>query len=99
MLARAVGRQPEVEKHIRDMLEPMFSAGLSPELTSALTIVSEEIPGLQREVQGGCGLCMWGWEMLGGCGMGVSVSNMQREISGRCGVGCYMGKSQGYMGA
>lgn len=50
MLARAVGSK--VEKEIRDMLEPMFSAGLSPELTSALRIVSQEIPGLQREIQG-----------------------------------------------
>lgn len=50
MLARAVG--PKVEKDIREMLEPMFSAGLSPELTSALRIVSQEIPGLQREIQG-----------------------------------------------
>lgn len=51
MLARAVG--PKVEKEIRDMLDPMFNAGLSPELTSALRIVSQEIPGLQREIQGG----------------------------------------------
>ncbi len=50
MLARAVGSN--VESQIREMLEPMFSAGLSPELTSALRIVSQEIPGLQREIQG-----------------------------------------------
>ena len=50
MLARAVGSK--VESQIRDMLEPMFSAGLSPELTSALRIISQEIPGLQREIQG-----------------------------------------------
>ncbi len=50
MLARAVGTQ--VEKDIRDMLEPMFAAGLSPELTSATKTISQEIPGLQREFQG-----------------------------------------------
>ena len=50
MLARAVGGS--VEKDIRDMLEPMFAAGLSPELTSAIKTISQEIPGLQREVQG-----------------------------------------------
>ena len=50
MLARAVG--PQVQKDIREMLEPMFNVGLSPELTSVLKVVSQEIPGLQREIQG-----------------------------------------------
>ena len=53
MLARAVGSK--VEKEVREMLEPMFNAGLSPELTSALRTMAIEIPGLQREIQGGCG--------------------------------------------
>ena len=50
MLARAVG--PRVERDIREILEHMFNAGLTQELTSALKIVALEIPGLQREIQG-----------------------------------------------
>ncbi len=53
MLARAVGAT--VESDMKALLDQMFSAGLSPELTSALKILAREIPNLHRDIQGGCG--------------------------------------------
>ena len=50
MLARAVG--PQVEKDIKALLDQMFSVGLSVELTSALRIIAQEVPQLQRDIQG-----------------------------------------------
>lgn len=50
MLARAVGANMEVA--IRPILEQMFSVGLSLELTSALKVLAQEIPALQKEIQG-----------------------------------------------
>ena len=52
MLARAVGGK--IESEMREMVELMLSAGLSLELTSALQVVAEKIPNLQREIQGAC---------------------------------------------
>ncbi len=40
---------------MKALLDQMFSAGLSPELTSALKILAREIPNLHRDIQGGCG--------------------------------------------
>lgn len=53
MLARAVGAS--VESDMKALLDQMFSAGLSAELTSALKILAKEIPNLHRDIQGGCG--------------------------------------------
>ncbi len=50
MLTRAVG--PKLEKDMKSLLDQMFSAGLSPELTSALKCLAAEIPNLQRDIQG-----------------------------------------------
>ena len=50
MLARAVGEK--IESEMSGMLDQMFSAGLTVELTSALQVLSERIPTLQREIQG-----------------------------------------------
>lgn len=50
MLARAVG--PKIEKDIKALLEQMFSVSLSPELTSALKVLAQEIPNLHRDIQG-----------------------------------------------
>ena len=50
MLARAVG--PRVEANMKDLLDQMFSAGLTPELTSALKVLAREIPNLHRDIQG-----------------------------------------------
>ena len=50
MLARAVG--PQVEKDIKALLDQMFSVGLSLELTSALRVIAQEVPQLQRDIQG-----------------------------------------------
>ena len=50
MLARAVG--PQVEKDIKALLDQMFSVGLSVELTSALRVIAQEVPQLQRDIQG-----------------------------------------------
>ena len=50
MLARAVGGN--IESEMSGMLDQMFSAGLTVELTSALQVLSERIPTLQREIQG-----------------------------------------------
>lgn len=50
MLARAVGSNIETE--MADMLEQMFSVGLTVELTSALQVVAEKIPNLQKDIQG-----------------------------------------------
>ena len=50
MLARAVG--PKLEKDMKALLDQMFSAGLSSELTSALKVLAVEIPKLQRDIQG-----------------------------------------------
>ena len=52
MLARAVGSQIETE--MSSMLDQMFSAGLTVELTSALQVLAEKIPNLQRDIQGLC---------------------------------------------
>jgi FKBP12-rapamycin complex-associated protein len=51
MLARAVGEK--IESEMSGMLDQMFSAGLTVELTSALQVLSERIPTLQREIQDG----------------------------------------------
>ena len=53
MLARAVGGNIEAE--MREMLDQMFSAGLTVELTSALQVMAEKIPNLQRDIQGEMG--------------------------------------------
>ena len=53
MLARAVGCNIEAE--MREMLDQMFSAGLTVELTSALQVMAEKIPNLQRDIQGEMG--------------------------------------------
>lgn len=50
MLARAVGGTVETE--MKALLDQMFSAGLSPELTLALKILAREIPNLHRDIQG-----------------------------------------------
>ena len=50
MLARAVG--PQVEKDIKALLDQMFSVGLSVDLTSALRVIAQEVPQLQRDIQG-----------------------------------------------
>lgn len=50
MLARAVGSN--IESEMADMLEQMFSVGLTVELTSALQVVAEKIPNLQKDIQG-----------------------------------------------
>lgn len=50
MLARAVG--PQVEKDIKALLDQMFSVGLSLDLTSALRVIAQEVPQLQRDIQG-----------------------------------------------
>ena len=50
MLARAVGSK--IEGEMNAMLDQMFSAGLTVELTSALQVLAEKIPSLQREIQG-----------------------------------------------
>ena len=50
MLARAVG--PQVETEMKKLLDQMFSAGLSAELTSALKVLAQEIPNLHRDIQG-----------------------------------------------
>ena len=50
MLARAVG--PQVEKDIKALLDQMFSVGLSYDLTSALKVIAQEVPQLQRDIQG-----------------------------------------------
>ena len=50
MLARAVGSNIETE--MSDLLDQMFSAGLTVELTSALQVLAEKIPNLQRDIQG-----------------------------------------------
>lgn len=50
MLARAVGGR--VEREMKGMLDQMFSTGLSPELTSALKILAQEIPKLHKDIQG-----------------------------------------------
>ena len=50
MLARAVG--PQVEKDIKALLDQMFSVGLSSDLTSALKVIAQEVPQLQRDIQG-----------------------------------------------
>ncbi len=50
MLARAVGGTVETE--MKALLDQMFSAGLSPELTSALKTLAREIPNLHRDIQG-----------------------------------------------
>lgn len=50
MLARAVG--PKVEAEIKPILEQMFSVGLSLELTSALKVLAQQIPSLQKDIQG-----------------------------------------------
>ena len=50
MLARAVG--PQVEKDIKALLDQMFSVGLSLDLTSALCVIAQEVPQLQRDIQG-----------------------------------------------
>ena len=50
MLARAVGGK--IESEMSGMLDQMFSAGLTVELTSALQVLAEKIPALQREIQG-----------------------------------------------
>lgn len=52
MLARAVGSN--IEAAIKPILEQMFSVGLSIELTSALKVLAQEIPSLQKEIQGEC---------------------------------------------
>ena len=52
MLARAVG--PQIETEVKSLLDQMFSAGLSAELTSALKVLAMEIPKLQRDIQGQC---------------------------------------------
>ena len=66
MLARAVG--PQVEKDIKALLDQMFSVGLSVELTSALRVIAQEVPQLQRDIQGeilvwvhmnGCHIFSW----------------------------------------
>ena len=50
MLARAVGSK--IEGEMSGMLEQMFSVGLTVELTSALQVLAERIPNLQKEIQG-----------------------------------------------
>ena len=50
MLARAVGSN--IEAAIKPILDQMFSVGLSIELTSALKVLAQEIPNLQKEIQG-----------------------------------------------
>ena len=50
MLARAVG--PKIENEMKSLLDQMFSVGLSPELTSALKVLAQEIPTLHKDIQG-----------------------------------------------
>ena len=50
MLARAVGGTVETE--MKALLDQMFSAGLNPDLTSALKTLAREIPNLHRDIQG-----------------------------------------------
>ena len=50
MLARAVG--PKIETEMKSLLDQMFSVGLSPELTSALKVLAQEIPTLHKDIQG-----------------------------------------------
>ena len=59
MLAQAVG--PQVEAEMKALLEPMFTTGLSPELTSALKILHNKIPQLRRDIMG-----QWGEGAVGG---------------------------------
>ena len=44
-----------IEAEMREMLDQMFSAGLTVELTSALQVMAEKIPNLQRDIQGEMG--------------------------------------------
>ena len=60
MLARAVG--PKIENEMKSLLDQMFSVGLSPELTSALKVLAQEIPTLHKDIQGEVKVhCMHVW--------------------------------------
>lgn len=50
MLARAVG--PELEPHVIDLLDPLFSSGLNKPLTDALFDLAVHIPSLLSNIQG-----------------------------------------------
>ena len=54
-----------MENEMKSLLEQMLSTGLSPELTSALKVLAQEIPNLQRDIQGSVCVCVYvctGWQ-------------------------------------
>ena len=50
---------------MKSLLEQMLSTGLSPELTSALKVLAQEIPNLQIDIQRTVFVCVYvctGWQ-------------------------------------
>lgn len=51
MLSKAIG--PAMCQEVRELLDSMLSAGLSPALTAALRDLAAQIPQLKKEIQEG----------------------------------------------